>query len=108
MKRAAVSAKVPRSGSHGRAGGIGCEAQILKAAVYLLGIAALKQDHAGDSNRRRIKGGSIYHHFRTRTRSVGEVVKRVDVGSMTRSRGARRAAGSATPRGRLEAAIKAA
>jgi AcrR family transcriptional regulator len=110
MKRDAARARVPASPVPAAApADSGARRQILDAAAYLLrhrGYEAATTRAIATAV--GIKGGSIYHHFPSKDAIVGEVVNegvRVVYDAVENALGALPA--NATPRRRLEAAIKA-
>ena len=110
MKRAAVSAKASAAPAGTAAPAeSGARRQILNAAAYLLrhrGYEAATTRAIATAV--GIKGGSIYHHFPSKDAIVGEVVNegvRVVYAAVEKALGALPA--GATPRRRLEAAVKA-
>jgi TetR/AcrR family transcriptional regulator, cholesterol catabolism regulator len=109
MKRRAASALTSASPAPVAPAELGARRQILNAAAYLLrhrGYEAATTRAIATAV--GIKGGSIYHHFPSKDAIVGEVVNegvRVVYDAVEKALGALPA--TATPRRRLEAAIKA-
>ena len=109
MKRNASAPTPAASASTAAPAELGARRQILNAAAYLLkhrGYEAATTRAIATTV--GIKGGSIYHHFPSKDAIVGEVVNegvRVVYDAVEKALGA--LPKNATPRRRLEAAIKA-
>jgi TetR/AcrR family transcriptional regulator, cholesterol catabolism regulator len=110
MKRDAVKAPTSAASAGTAAPAeLGARRQILNAAAYLLKTRGYEAATTrAIATAVGIKGGSIYHHFPSKDAIVGEVVNegvRVVYDAVEKALGALPA--DATPRRRLEAAIKA-